>query len=45
MVDGHLIFSTVVLRTTKVDFATRTTVMGGVLACSNCSATRKLKKV
>ena len=43
MVKGPLIFSTVILRTIKVDLATRQTVMGKVLASSSCSASRKLR--
>ena len=45
MVKGAVLFSTVVLRTIRVDHAARPTVMGEVLACSNCSASRKLKMV
>ena len=45
MAKGSLIFSTVVVRTTKVDLATRPTVMGEVLACSNCNASREQKMV
>ena len=45
MVKGPILFSTVVLPTIGVDPATGPTVMGKVLACSNCSASRKLKLV
>ena len=45
MVKGPLIVSTVVLRTIRVDPATRLIVMGKVLACSNCSASRNPKMV
>ena len=45
MVKGPLIFWTVVLRTIRVDPGTRPTAMGEVLACSNCSASRKPKIV
>ena len=45
MVKGPLIVSAVVLRTIRLDRATCPTVMGEVLVCSNCSASRKLKMV
>ena len=45
MLKGPLIFWTVVIRTIRVDPAKRTTAMGKVLACSNCSASRKLEIV
>ena len=45
MVKGPLIFSTVVLQTNIVDPATRQTVMGEGPACSNGSASRKLRLV
>ena len=38
-------FSTVVLRTIRVDAASRPTVMDQVLACSNCRASGKVKIV
>ena len=45
MAKGFPIFSTVVLRTTKVDLATPMTVMGKALASSNNSLSRRLKMV
>ena len=41
MAKPSLTFSTVVLRTIKVDIATRPTVMQELLACCNCNASRK----
>ena len=45
MEKGPLIFATLVLRTIRVDPATQPTVMGEVLACSDCSASRIPKTV
>ena len=45
MVKEPLIVSTAVLRTIRVDPATRPSAMGEVLACPNCSASRKLQMV
>ena len=45
MAKGSGIFSTVVLGTTKVELATGWTVMGDLLACSNCHESRKPKMV